>query len=41
MEWHACSAPIADRDFLDRLERREILLGAGDALDAEITFAAV
>ena len=39
-EWNGVpvSAPIADRDFLDRIERREILLGAGDALDAEITF---
>jgi hypothetical protein len=39
-EWNGVpiSAPIADRDFLDRLDRREHLLGAGDALDAEITY---
>jgi hypothetical protein len=39
-EWNGVpvSAPIADQDFLDRLERRELLLGAGDALDVEIAF---
>jgi len=39
-EWNGVpiSAPIADRSFLDQLERREHLLGAGDALDAEITY---
>ena len=39
-EWNGVpiSAPIADRDFLDRLDRREHLFGAGDALDVEITF---
>jgi hypothetical protein len=39
-EWNGVpvSAPIADRDFLDRIERRDVLLGAGDALDVEITF---
>jgi hypothetical protein len=39
-EWNGVpiSAPIFDREFLDQLDRREILLGAGDALDVEITF---
>jgi hypothetical protein len=39
-EWNGVpiSAPIVDRDFLDRIERREYLIGAGDALDVEITF---
>jgi hypothetical protein len=39
-EWNGVpiSAPIADQKFLDSLERREHLLGAGDALDAEISF---
>jgi hypothetical protein len=39
-EWNGVpvSAPIADQDFLDKLERRELLLGAGDALDVEIAF---
>lgn len=39
-EWNGVplSAPIHDKDFLDRLDRREHLLGAGDALDVEITF---
>jgi hypothetical protein len=39
-EWNGVpiSAPIAGTDFLDRLDRREHLLGAGDALDVEITF---
>jgi hypothetical protein len=39
-EWNGVpvSAPIADGDFLDRIERREVLLGAGDALDVEIAF---
>lgn len=32
------SAPITDTKFLDQVDRREVLLGAGDALDAEITF---
>lgn len=32
------SAPIADKDFLDQLDRREHLLGSGDALDAELTY---
>jgi hypothetical protein len=35
------SAPIFDPDFLDQLDRREILLGAGDALDVEISFKQV
>lgn len=39
-EWDGqpVSAPIADSDFLDALDRRALLLGAGDALDVEITF---
>lgn len=39
-EWNGVplSAPISDVTFLDRLARREYLLGAGDALDVEITF---
>ncbi|MCW5696642.1 MAG: hypothetical protein KIS96_07885 [Bauldia sp.] len=34
-EWNGVplSAPIEDQEFLDRLARREYLLGAGDALD--------
>ena len=32
------SAPITDKEFLDRLDRREHLLGSGDALDVEITY---
>jgi hypothetical protein len=42
-EWNGVpiSAPITDKDFLDRLDRREYLLGAGDALDVEITFRQV
>ena len=39
-EWNGVpvSAPIADEEFLQRLERREHLIGAGDALDVEIAF---
>jgi hypothetical protein len=39
-EWNGIpiSAPISDREFLDQLDRREHLLGAGDALDVEITY---
>ena len=39
-EWNGVpiSAPIVDKDFLDRIERREYLIGTGDALDVEITF---
>ena len=39
-EWNGVplSAPIADRDFLDQLDRREHLLGSGDAPDVEITY---
>jgi len=39
-EWNGVplSAPVADKDFLDRLDRREHLLGSGDALDVEITY---
>jgi hypothetical protein len=38
-EWNGVplSAPIADKEFLDQLDRREHLLGSGDALDVEIT----
>jgi len=32
------SARIADTDFLDRLDRRQVLFGSGDALDVEIGF---
>jgi hypothetical protein len=37
-EWngHPISAKIEDQDFFTKLENREILLGAGDALDAEL-----
>jgi hypothetical protein len=39
-EWNGepVSAPITDAIFLDQVDRREVLLGAGDALDAELTF---
>jgi hypothetical protein len=39
-EWNGVpiSAPIADKDFLDKLDRREVLFGSGDALDVEFTF---
>ncbi|UGY05246.1 hypothetical protein [Bradyrhizobium quebecense] len=39
-EWNGepVSAPITDIKFLDQVDRREVLLGAGDALDAELTF---
>lgn len=39
-EWNGepVSAPISDTKFLDQVDRREVLLGAGDALDAELTF---
>jgi hypothetical protein len=39
-EWNGVplSAPITDRNFLDQLERREHLLGSGDALDVELTY---
>jgi hypothetical protein len=39
-EWNGepVSAPITDAKFLDQVDRREVLLGAGDALDAELTF---
>lgn len=39
-EWNGVplSAPIADKKFLDQLDRREHLLGSGDALDVEITY---
>jgi hypothetical protein len=39
-EWNGVpiSAPIADADFLNRLDRREVLFGSGDALDVEISF---
>jgi hypothetical protein len=39
-EWNGVplSAPISDKDFLDQLDRREHLLGSGDALDVELTY---
>lgn len=39
-EWNGepVSAPISDTSFLDQLDRREVLLGAGDALDVELSF---
>ncbi|MBJ7535061.1 hypothetical protein JDN40_13175 [Rhodomicrobium vannielii ATCC 17100] len=39
-EWngHPISAPIKDLTFFERLERREILIGAGDALDVDLSF---
>jgi hypothetical protein len=39
-EWNGVplSAPIKHEAFLDKLEKRDILIGTGDALDAEITF---
>jgi hypothetical protein len=38
-EWNGVpvSAAIVDEEFLDRIDRREYLIGAGDALDVEIT----
>jgi hypothetical protein len=32
------SAPIKDNDFLDAIAKRKYLIGAGDALDVEISF---
>jgi len=42
-EWNGVpiSAPIADVGFLDKLQRREFKLGAGDALDAVVTYRQV
>lgn len=42
-EWNGVplSAPIIDKAFLDRLAKRQHLIGAGDALDVEITFRQV
>lgn len=39
-EWNGepVSAPISDAKFLDQVDRREVLLGAGDALDVELHF---
>ncbi len=39
-EWNGVplSAPVADQGFLDLLDRRKHLLGAGDMLDVEITY---
>lgn len=39
-EWNGepVSAPISDAIFLDKLDRREVLLGAGDALDVDLSF---
>jgi hypothetical protein len=38
-EWNGVpvSAPIKDPDFLDDIARRKYLIGAGDALDVEIS----
>lgn len=42
-EWNGVPirAPIGDKDFLDQLDRREHLLGSGDALDVELTYKQV
>jgi hypothetical protein len=39
-EWNGVpvSAPMSDADFLDRIDRHEVVFGAGDALDVEISF---
>lgn len=39
-EWNGIpvSAPIHDRTFWDRIERRELLIGSGDALEVELQF---
>lgn len=39
-EWNGepVSAPISDTSFLDLVDQRAVLLGAGDALDAELSF---
>lgn len=39
-EWNGVpiSAPITDADFLDRIDRHEVVFGAGDALDVEVTY---
>src|SRR5262249_13002648 len=39
-EWNGVpiSAPISDSEFLDRIDRHEVLFGAGDALDVEISY---
>jgi hypothetical protein len=39
-EWNGVpiSAPITDREFLDRIDRHEVTFGAGDALDVEISY---
>jgi hypothetical protein len=39
-EWNGVpiSAPIKDQDFFTRLENREFLIGAGDALDVELYY---
>lgn len=39
-EWNGVpiSAPIADPDFLARIQRHEVLFGAGDPLDVEISY---
>lgn len=43
LEWNGVpiSAPIADPDFLGRIQRHEVLFGAGDALDVEISYRQV
>jgi hypothetical protein len=40
-EWNGVpiSAPITDANFLDRIDRHEVVFGAGDALDAEIGYS--
>jgi hypothetical protein len=42
-EWNGVpiSAPIKDDEFLDKLDQREYLIGAGDALDVLISFAQI
>jgi hypothetical protein len=39
-EWNGVpiSAPITDTDFLGRIRRHEVVFGAGDALDVEISY---
>jgi len=39
-EWNGVpiSAPIKDDDFLDKIDRREYLIGSGDALDAILSY---
>lgn len=39
-EWNGVpiSAPILDDDFLEKIDKREYLMGAGDALDVDVSF---